>query len=86
MALSIKNPETERAARELAQLTGESITVAITLALNERLERNRQRQERAKALLELRELGRECAPLFPAGKSSAELIDELYDKQTGLPR
>lgn len=39
MALSIKNPETERLARELARRTGESITEAITAALRERLSR-----------------------------------------------
>jgi len=37
MPLSIKDPETERLARELAQRTGESITVAIRKALQERL-------------------------------------------------
>ncbi len=37
MALSIKNPETERLARELAQATGESLTEAVTKALRERL-------------------------------------------------
>ena len=37
MGLSIKNAETERLARELARQTGESITAAITHALEERL-------------------------------------------------
>jgi antitoxin VapB len=39
MALSIKNPETERLARQLATVTGESLTDAITVALRERLAR-----------------------------------------------
>ena len=39
MALSIKDPETDRLARELAKTTGESITEAIRAALRERLER-----------------------------------------------
>ena len=39
MSLNIKNDETCRLARELAQLTGESMTGAITIALRERLER-----------------------------------------------
>jgi antitoxin VapB len=39
MALSIKNPETERLARELAQATGESLTEAVTNALRDRLVR-----------------------------------------------
>jgi antitoxin VapB len=37
MALSIKNPEVERLARELAAKTGESITDAVLVALRERL-------------------------------------------------
>ncbi len=39
MALSIKNPETERLARELARVTGESLTEAVTKALRDRLVR-----------------------------------------------
>ncbi|MDQ3522041.1 MAG: type II toxin-antitoxin system VapB family antitoxin [Gemmatimonadota bacterium] len=37
MALSIKNLETERLARELAQVTGESLTEAVTEALRQRM-------------------------------------------------
>ncbi|RFC65899.1 MULTISPECIES: type II toxin-antitoxin system VapB family antitoxin [Mesorhizobium] len=40
MALSIKDPETERLARMLAERTGESITQATKRALQERLRRN----------------------------------------------
>jgi antitoxin VapB len=39
MALSIKDAETERLARELAERTGESITTATRRALEERLRR-----------------------------------------------
>ncbi len=39
MPLSVKSPEAERLARELAAATGESITEAITRALQERLQR-----------------------------------------------
>ena len=39
MALSIKDRETERLARKLAELTGESITLATKRALEERLRR-----------------------------------------------
>ncbi len=44
MALSIKNSETERLARQVAQETGESITVAIQSALKERLLRLKQKR------------------------------------------
>lgn len=51
MALSIKDPKTERLAKALAQKTGESITVATRRALEDRLRRvgNSMRRE---ALLE----------------------------------
>ena len=41
MALSIKNPLAEKLARQVATTTGESLTQAIILALEERLERLR---------------------------------------------
>jgi antitoxin VapB len=41
MALNIKDPETDRLARELASVTGESITVAARRAIEERLARVR---------------------------------------------
>ena len=43
MALSIKNREVERLARELADKTGESITDAVLVALRERLEEQQSR-------------------------------------------
>jgi antitoxin VapB len=46
MALSIKDPETDRLARALAEATGESITEAIKQALRERLARTRGRAGR----------------------------------------
>ena len=39
MPLSIKNPETERLARQLAKRTGETLTDAILKAVQERLQR-----------------------------------------------
>lgn len=43
MAISIKDEETYRLARELAAATGESLTDAIRTALRERLEREKGR-------------------------------------------
>lgn len=39
MPISIKNPETEGLAREIAKETGESITEVITKSLRERMQR-----------------------------------------------
>jgi antitoxin VapB len=41
MALNIKDPATDRLVRELAAETGESITTAVTIAVQQRLERIR---------------------------------------------
>ncbi len=41
MPLSIKDPQTDRLARELAGATGETLTIAVATALRERLERVR---------------------------------------------
>ena len=64
MALSLKDPETDRLAREVATLTGETLTVAVRTALAERLGRERLRRGQAPGLADrLAALGRECAAL-----------------------
>ncbi len=52
MALGIKTDEADRLARELASLTGETMTDAVTKALSERLAREADRDlpERIEAL------------------------------------
>jgi antitoxin VapB len=50
MALSIKTAEADALARSLARLTGESMTEVITVALRERLARERTRREGAASL------------------------------------
>ena len=47
MAISIKDPETDRLARALAEATGETLTEAIRRALLERLEREERRSGRS---------------------------------------
>jgi len=42
--LNIKSPDADKLARELAKVTGESITDAVTVALRERLARERRRR------------------------------------------
>ena len=84
MSLNIKNPETNRLARSLADLTGESVTEAVTKALQERLERLRQSQRPGLAE-RLMAIGRETAPLFREPFRSTEHGDLLYDER-GLPK
>lgn len=64
MALSLKDKETDRLARAVASLTGETLTDAVRVALAERLERIRVgRGERAQMAEQLIAIGRECAAL-----------------------
>jgi antitoxin VapB len=66
MALNIKNPEVERLAAELAELTGESKTEAIRRALLDRRARLRFRvTDAARKERVLRFLEREVWPLVP---------------------
>lgn len=85
MALSLKDAETDRLAREVAKLTGESLTQAVRTALAERLERERRKQGKSKGLAErLAELAKECAALPDYDtRSPDEIIG--YDEY-GVPR
>ena len=85
MALNLKNPETERLAKELARYTGESITEAVTVAIKERLERAERAKKREGRLEWLDELTKRTAPLLKDLPSSDKIGDLLYDKETGLP-
>lgn len=83
MTLNIKNAETHRLATELARLTGETLTQAVTEALRERLERvSRQRQKATAA--ELLAIGRRCVAHLHTPATSVEHATLLYDEQ-GLP-
>lgn len=86
MSLNLKNPETEKLARKLARVTGESLTAAVTVALKERLENLDRIQQNGGGRLErLMQIVERTAPRFKRSRSSKELFDELYD-EAGLPR
>ncbi len=46
MALSLKDPETDSLARQVASLTGETLTEAVRTSLSERLKRERLKRGR----------------------------------------
>ena len=84
MALSINDPETDRLARGLAKATGESITVAIRVALAERLQRLRRIKLGQANPAELEEIilrGRDRAMLGSGPRDEGVGYDEH-----GLPR
>lgn len=83
MALSIKNDEADRLARELAATTGETLTDAVVAALRERLARERARQG-AGIADRLRRLAAEVADLERLDHRPPEAIVG-YDEH-GLPR
>jgi antitoxin VapB len=82
MTISIKDPETDRKIRELAALTGESITKSVRTAIEQRLRREsaRRRSGVAERLLQLSLAQREQ-------KRFEEDADEAigYD-ENGLPQ
>ena len=85
MALSLKDKETDRLAREVAALTGETLTDAIRKARAERLERERLRRGESVPLADrLLQLGQECAALPDYDTRSADEIVG-YD-ETGMWR
>jgi antitoxin VapB len=85
MALSIKSDEADRLAREVARLTGENLTEAVTTSLRERLNRERRRRGKGQTMAHrLRTLARECASLPDVDpRSPDEIIG--YDDH-GAPR
>ena len=84
MPLSIKAPEAERLARLLAATTGESITVAVTIAVRERLAREeRRRADKETMLADIRAIIDHCSSLPVLDNRSEEEI--MGWDQNGLP-
>ncbi|MDE0631063.1 MAG: type II toxin-antitoxin system VapB family antitoxin [Caldilineaceae bacterium] len=85
MSLNINDAETCRLAGELARLTGETTTGAVTIALRERLEREQRKRDATVLAQELHTIGQRCAALLAPGPDAVEHGKLLYDEQ-GLPR
>lgn len=84
MALSLKDPETDSLARQVASLTGETLTEAVRTSLAERLRRERLKRGRPANLAdELEAVVRRCDGLPVLDKRSADEIIG-YD-ENGLP-
>ena len=83
MALNIKNPEADQLARELTQLTGESITDAVIRSMQERLERERAARGYSVRLQELRRI-RERYQSLPL-QDDRPADDILGYDELGLP-
>jgi len=84
MSLNIKNKEAHKLASQLARLTGENMTKAVTEAIRERLDR--LRSQRGSGLADrLVKIGKDCARHLKEPSRSADHADLLYDEK-GLPK
>lgn len=84
MPLSIKDPEADRLAREIAEATGSTLTDAVLSALRERLARlERQQQDHEFLIEEIMSIGSHCASLPIRDARSADEI--LGYNESGIP-
>jgi antitoxin VapB len=83
VSLNIKSAETHQLVQELSALTGETQTMAVTIAVRERLERVRNLREAGLAD-RLLAIGRDTAPRLREPFRTADHGDLLYDER-GLP-
>jgi antitoxin VapB len=84
MALSIRNAKAEKLARELAAESGETITRAITQALEERLERLRGRSTTTDIVEHILRISKRCSEIPDQDNRSAEEI--LGYDSVGVPK
>jgi antitoxin VapB len=84
VALNIKSDEAHKLARQLAKLTGESLTDTVITAIRERLSRVRlgSKPELADRLTEI---GKDCAAQIKEPYRSIDHGELLYNEK-GLPR
>jgi antitoxin VapB len=84
MSMNIKSEEAHRLAKQLAKLTGESLTTAITEAVRERL--SRVGSERGRDVAgQLLAIGRDCAAHLKTPFRTVDHGEMLYDER-GLPK
>lgn len=83
MSLNIKDPHADAVVRELAAATGETITEAVTVSAQERLDRLRAHRRGRSLAEELDEIALRCAALSVIDERSEEEI--LGYDEHGLP-
>lgn len=85
MGLNLKSDEAHRLARQVAEVTGESMTKAVVVSLRERLERLK-REPSENRVQRILAIGRDCAAHLGEAYRSLDHDALLYDEKTGLPR
>ena len=84
MSLNIKNEETCRLVQELAELTGESLTGAVTSAVKAKLAQLHERPKSSR-FERMMAISAETAALFKEPWKSIDHGELLYDEK-GLPK
>ncbi len=84
MSLNIKSKEAHRLTKQLAKMTGETLTEAVTQSVRERLEKVKRGQggDLADRLMSI---GKDCASRMREPHLSIDHGDLLYDEK-GLPK
>ncbi len=86
MSLNIKNEETHRLVRRLAELTGQSQTSAVEDAVRRRLDELEHENDLEARVERIMAFGRRTAALMTPEQKKLLHGDWLYDEETGLPR
>lgn len=85
MGINIKRETTQQLARTVAELTGESMTSAIEVALAERLARLQRGDDANSArMASIEAIARDSARRWPGSARDGDLSADLYD-EAGLP-
>ncbi|MEO5926067.1 MAG: type II toxin-antitoxin system VapB family antitoxin [Bryobacteraceae bacterium] len=84
-SLNLKNPDTYRLASRVAHVTGENMTQAVTVALEERLRRLESKGTGASLTDDLMAIGADCAKRLSAKTKRLDHAKLLYDER-GMPK
>lgn len=84
MSLNIKNEDTHKLVQQLADLTGETLTEAVTVSVSERLKRVKGKKLTSLAD-RLLAIGKDCAGRLKGPIATVEHGQLLYNEQ-GLPK
>ncbi|MCB0022808.1 MAG: type II toxin-antitoxin system VapB family antitoxin [Caldilinea sp.] len=85
MSLNIKDHEVYDLAKEIARLTGQSMTAVVRDALRQQRERIQRQQQKEARVAELMAIAARCAAHINEPAAAIDHADMLYDEQ-GLPR
>jgi antitoxin VapB len=87
MSLNIKNEEVHAAVRELAQVLGMSQTSAVEVAVRAKLAELDVERQRAERERRIRQAVADLQEAFiDDGTDLWQVMEDLYDPKTGLPR